>query len=556
MAPNPKTYSQKEVDQMLKATEERIMQQMRDLMQKQELDRVAQISLPETPDASPKIQTSAPVSSTIHIGSIPTSLPSIHTTVSTMPATTTPTAPSQLPPLSANPIPPQRGYYDSFTQLYYPDHANPNFHYFLPRASYESYLQYNPTEGNTAAAIRNPPPPSTNFGSGMNFATCPILSSHPMVSGNFSPPIVTTYPIPPVPVDPLQSLQSEMADIKKLLVAQQKPPTYVAPPFRRQCDDPVILNSDDEREGNKKDGSFTTADIHQLYKDFQAASLSDQKLSLPEFTGETNGDAFIDWMLQIDAIFSYKHYGDPKRVQLVETKLRKGAMHWWRSVQTERMRAGLHRITAWLEMKAALQARYVPPSYRQDLAERIASLMQDKKSVEEYSDEFHTLSARAEINEPDFLTVGRYKRGLNKAIRDILRLSRIETMADAYQAALQAEELLATNSAPPLKSFTATSEKPSITTTFPKPKASTPGLFEGKCFVCNKVGHRIADCPEKKSTLLVDTTTGDDDVADKVTGCALHELMDYPEVILNPDFDYGPDCYELPLPRGEDQSKE
>lgn len=44
---------------------------------------------------------------------------------------------------------------------------------------------------------------------------------------------------------------------------------------------------------------------------------------------------FNDWLIQVEAVIDYKHYEDPKRVQLVETKLSKGAMHWWRSLHTQ-----------------------------------------------------------------------------------------------------------------------------------------------------------------------------------------------------------------------------
>lgn len=67
------------------------------------------------------------------------------------------------------------------------------------------------------------------------------------------------------------------------------------------------------------------------------------------------------------------NYKDPKHVQLMETKLGKGAIHWWRHVQTSGDKAGLPHITKWREMKSELHKRYIPTIYRQDLSKMIAS---------------------------------------------------------------------------------------------------------------------------------------------------------------------------------------
>lgn len=55
-----------------------------------------------------------------------------------------------------------------------------------------------------------------------------------------------------------------------------------------------------------------------------------------KFNGEIDDDVFIGWLLEVEAVFYYKRYRDPKRVYLVETMLRKGTMHWWCNFQTSR----------------------------------------------------------------------------------------------------------------------------------------------------------------------------------------------------------------------------
>lgn len=55
-------------------------------------------------------------------------------------------------------------------------------------------------------------------------------------------------------------------------------------------------------------------------------------------------------------------------------------------------------------MKKELEQRYIPASYGQDMSEKIASFAGGAMSVAEYSDDFHTLSSRAEVNEPKYIT--------------------------------------------------------------------------------------------------------------------------------------------------------
>lgn len=100
------------------------------------------------------------------------------------------------------------------------------------------------------------------------------------------------------------------------------------------------------------------------------------------------------------------------------------------------------RIATWAKMREELERRYILATYQQDLSERIADFTQGSLSVADYSGAFHTLSSRAEVNELEYITVGRYKRGFRKPIKDVMRLSTISTISEAFQAALNAEALL------------------------------------------------------------------------------------------------------------------
>lgn len=79
----------------------------------------------------------------------------------------------------------------------------------------------------------------------------------------------------------------------------------------------------------------------------------------------------------------------------------------------------------------------MPTTYRQDLSEKNSIFTEGPVSVAKYFDEFHTLSKTAEVDELEYITVGLYKRGF-RTIRDIMRLSPVITIADAFQAGISA----------------------------------------------------------------------------------------------------------------------
>lgn len=64
----------------------------------------------------------------------------------------------------------------------------------------------------------------------------------------------------------------------------------------------------------------------------------------------------MDWLIGVEYVFEYK-YTDPKCMQFIETKLRTGAMRWWRNIQTSKDSAGLPRITKWRDMLNELQKK-------------------------------------------------------------------------------------------------------------------------------------------------------------------------------------------------------
>lgn len=331
---------------------------------------------------------------------------------------------------------------------------------------------------------------------------------------------------------------------------------YIPPPKRSNQGEGNVADrrgNNGANGGHANGGNFGPDVVRMIVQEMNKLGKSDHKVSIPEFSGETNGDAYLDWLIKVESIFNLKAYGDPKRVQLIETKLQNGATHWWKNLQQERRKLNQPQCWTWEEMQRLMRAQFVPGNYMDLLAERIAQLRQGDKTVTAYHDEFYTLANRAQLLEPDFVKIGRFKSGLNENIRNLLQIYDVHTMSGAFQAALRCENILANNKESTLNKVSlsvAQGASTSVATSAQPNNAlkATETWTGGNCYHCKKPGHRASMCPDK-TTLLVQPDEEPDDMEEKVTGCSFEELENYPTVHIDPYFDYGPDCYELPLPR-------
>lgn len=137
------------------------------------------------------------------------------------------------------------------------------------------------------------------------------------VPPTFTPPIVTSDNLPGILPPPASDLKDQpIEDLQKELALEKKNKTPYVPLFLRKS---VHLGtrsntfaSDDRKTIPRHKSS--NYDLKKIFHGFTAAAHRDQKINLHEFHGESNGDAYQDWLLQVEAVFDYKKYKDPKLV--------------------------------------------------------------------------------------------------------------------------------------------------------------------------------------------------------------------------------------------------
>eukprot|EP00253_Pinus_taeda_P027613 PITA_27613 len=129
------------------------------------------------------------------------------------------------------------------------------------------------------------------------------------------------------------------------------------------------------------------------------------KVEIPLYERNLNVEELMDWISSLDKYFDYEEFDDKKKVKFAVTRLKGHATIWWDELQTSKERKGKSKIKQWDKMV-----------------------------------KFYKLSIRAGHAKDDVEKVARYINGLRYDIQDEISLLSPNTIEDAYQAALKAEE--------------------------------------------------------------------------------------------------------------------
>ncbi|XP_062145847.1 uncharacterized protein LOC133853838 [Alnus glutinosa] len=223
------------------------------------------------------------------------------------------------------------------------------------------------------------------------------------------------------------------------------------------------------------------------------------KVDLPEFSGTLQAEGFVDWLNEIEWIFEYKEVPDRDKVKLVAIKLKGRASAWWEQLKRSRERQGKAKITDWEKMKIKMKSHFLPFGYTQTLFQRLHSLRQGMRSVDDYTEEFYQLIARNDLSETEEQMVARYLGGLRQPLQDALSLHSLWTVSEAYQRALVAEKQQ--NKRPVIRSEQSNRPvRPQESRPVQPPTQGNGNTNPNiKCYRCGEQGHRASECRKPAS---------------------------------------------------------
>ena len=92
---------------------------------------------------------------------------------------------------------------------------------------------------------------------------------------------------------------------------------------------------------------------------------------------------------------------DKRCLNLASAELSGYALTCWNQMQESQFVVGRDHINTWAEMKRVMRICFVPSSYQRDLRNRLQTLRQGSKSVDDYFKEMELLLVRSEIREDE-----------------------------------------------------------------------------------------------------------------------------------------------------------
>ena len=265
-------------------------------------------------------------------------------------------------------------------------------------------------------------------------------------------------------------------------------------------------------------------------------NLNNIKVAIPPFQGRSDPDAYLAWESKVEHVFDCYNYSDQKKVQLAAMEFVDYALIWWDQLILSRRRTGEGPINTWAEMKRILRKRFVPSHYHRDLFQRLQTLKQGNRSVEDYFKDMEMAMMRANIEEDREATMARFLSGLNTDIANAVELQHYVELDEMVQMAIKVERQQRRKMSssrgnnsfrPPSNSVFNPSNNFRKQVPFQnkekgetsKPKAPIVDVGRGKqnaqperpersrdiqCFKCLGRGHIASQCPNRKTMLMLE----------------------------------------------------
>ena len=220
---------------------------------------------------------------------------------------------------------------------------------------------------------------------------------------------------------------------------------------------------------------------------------------------------------------------DSERVQFSKLKLTNSTKMYWQNVLQDMLRLGKPPITQWAGMKAKLQEKYIPPSYKSQLFSTMINLKQMTLSVTKYFAKFEEAKLRcSEFHAEDqFSICTRFVNGLRFDIQRMVKLHAPHTVEDAYKKALEVKKFNRPSSfahtgqskSQSMSSNSNTrpnnirSQESSLRNSLPiaSPIESKTSNSSVVCHKCHHKGHIMSRCPQRALALNVEHSSLEDE---------------------------------------------
>lgn len=163
------------------------------------------------------------------------------------------------------------------------------------------------------------------------------------------------------------------------------------------------------------------------------------RVEIPEFSGNLSTKEFLDWLSSIEEILEFKRIPEDQCVPLIASRFKNRAMAWWQQIKEPRRRAGKQCINTWERLKKHMRRAFLPYNYECTLYNKLQSLHQGTRTVDDYASDFFNMVARTTLIKTEEQLVSRFIGGFRYQIQVALQQFNPLTVSEAHQRALAME---------------------------------------------------------------------------------------------------------------------
>jgi hypothetical protein len=165
-----------------------------------------------------------------------------------------------------------------------------------------------------------------------------------------------------------------------------------------------------------------------------------EKVKFLEFFGAPDGAATEAWLENMAMCFTLRDYTSNMKVRMAVFQLKGSALLWWK-VLLPQLNMAVEDVS-WELFEERFRERYLSEEFIEHQLNEFNALRQGGRTVPEYEAQFMELLRYAPHLNTEKLKVNRFVFGLNGSLRAKVRILMPQTLHDAVQKALIAEEEL------------------------------------------------------------------------------------------------------------------
>ncbi|RDX85736.1 hypothetical protein CR513_33032, partial [Mucuna pruriens] len=181
---------------------------------------------------------------------------------------------------------------------------------------------------------------------------------------------------------------------------------------------------------------------HRRHRNIKEEDLGGIKIKVPSFQGKSDLEAYLEWEMRVDQIFSCQSYLKGKKVKLVALEFTNYALVWWDQMQKKRARYGERPVRTWEEMKAIMRSRFVPSYFYGEIYNKLQHLSQGSNIVDDYHKEMEMTMIKANILENQEAIMARFLNGLNCGIANVVEMCQYVKLQEMVYQAIKVEKQL------------------------------------------------------------------------------------------------------------------